>query len=90
MTKPKGGRGNRALYETVVVRVPKPVLETIDEICEAYRSGEVSPEQSPTKPVTSFDSIKDEVNEWRRSTKVGKDKLKNLLQLIYGGVEIDL
>ena len=44
MNKPKGGRGKRAPYETTVVRVPDPVLEQVEAICDAYRNGEVLPE----------------------------------------------
>jgi len=86
VNKPKGGRGKRAPYETTVVRVPDPVLEQVEAICDAYRNGEFLPEQ---KPVTDFEAIKDQIDEWRKSAKVGKEKLKNLLQLIYG-VDFDL
>ena len=86
MNKPKGGRGKRAPYETTVVRVPDPVLEQVEAICDAYRNGEFLPEQ---KPVTDFETIKDQIDEWRKSAKVGKEKLKNLLQLMYG-VDVDL
>lgn len=86
MSKPKGGRGKRAPYETTVVRVPDPVLEQVEAICDAYRNGEVLSEE---KPVTDFEAIRDQIDEWRKSAKVGKEKLKNLLQLIYG-VDVDL
>jgi len=86
VSKPKGGRGKRAPYETTVVRVPDPVLEQVEAICDAYRNGEVLSEE---KPVTDFEAIRDQIDEWRKSAKVGKEKLKNLLQLIYG-VDVDL
>jgi hypothetical protein len=86
VNKPKGGRGKRAPYETTVVRVPDPVLGQVEAICDAYRNGEVLPEQ---KPVTDFESIREQVDQWRKIAKVGKDKLQNLLQLIYG-VDITL
>lgn len=86
VNKPKGGRGKRAPYETTVVRVPNPVLEQVLTICDAYRENQ---QVTTEKPVTDFESIRQQVEVWRKQTKVGKDKLKNLLQLIYG-VEIDL
>lgn len=86
MSKPKGGRGKKAPYETTVVRVPDPVLDQVESICDAYRR---SQESSIPKPVTDFDSIRDQVNQWRKNAKVGKEKLQNLLQIIYG-VEIEL
>lgn len=86
VNKPKGGRGKKAPYETTVIRVPNPVLEQVEAICDAYRR---SQELSDYKPVTDFEAIREQVDQWRKTTKVGKDKLQNLLQLIYG-VEIDL
>lgn len=86
MSKPKGGRGKKAPYETTVVRVPDPVLEQVEAICDSYRNGEVA---SETKPVTDFEAIRAEIDEWRKQAKVGKEKLKNLLQLIYG-VDVEL
>lgn len=86
--KPVGGRGNKAPYSTKIVRVPEPVLERITAIIEAYREGsenEFSATASVTdKPVTAYSEIKDQVDRWRKETKVGKSKLENLLQLIYG------
>jgi hypothetical protein len=86
VSKPKGGRGKKAPYETTVVRVPDPVLEQVEAICDAYRNSQELPD---SKPVTAFEDIRQEVDEWRKSTKVGKEKLQNLLQLIYG-IDIDL
>jgi hypothetical protein len=88
MNKPIGGRGNKAPYGTKIVRVPEPVLERVREIVESYRDG-IDSEFSATaahdtKPVTGYDLIRDEVDEWRKSAKVGKDRLEKLLQLVYG------
>jgi hypothetical protein len=58
----------------------------VEDICDAYRDGTFDPEQ---KPVTDFSEIRDQVDAWRRATKVGKDKLQNLLRLIYG-VDVEL
>lgn len=86
MSKPKGGRGKKAPYETTVMRIPDPVVDLVEDICDAYRDGTFDPEH---KPVTDFSEIRDQVDAWRRATKVGKDKLQNLLRLIYG-VDVEL
>jgi CHASE3 domain sensor protein len=86
VSKPKGGRGKKAPYDTTVVRVPNPVLAEVEQIIDAYRNGGFTESKLL---VQSFDDIKDQVDQWRKSTKVGKEKLQNLLQLIYG-VEIEL
>jgi hypothetical protein len=75
VSKPKGGRGKKAPYDTTVVRVPDPVLAEVEQIIDAYRNGGFTESKLL---VQSFDEI-----------KVGKEKLQNLLQLIYG-VEIEL
>ena len=36
MNKPKGGRGLRQSYETKVVRIPMPLVETINELVEKF------------------------------------------------------
>jgi hypothetical protein len=86
VSKPKGGRGKKAPYETTVMRIPDPVVDLVEDICDAYRDGTFDPEQ---KPVTDFSEIRDQINEWRKQAKVGKEKLQNLLQIIYG-VDVEL
>jgi hypothetical protein len=89
MTKPVGGRGIKAPYQTRVVRVPEPVVEQIQAIIDAYRVGGEEATDKPVtgynKPVTGYELIRDEIDEWRKSAKVGKERLEKLLQLIYGG-----
>jgi hypothetical protein len=81
MTKPTGGRGIKAPYATKIIRVPEPCVEQVTAIIEAFREGDSTQVE---KPVTGYESIRDDIDEWRKSSKVGKAKLENLLQLIYG------
>jgi len=37
MSKPVGGRGKKAPYETVVVRVPLPLLDEVNILINNYR-----------------------------------------------------
>lgn len=37
MTKPLGGRGKRAPYNTVMVRVPEPIKARVEKLIEEYR-----------------------------------------------------
>ena len=37
MAKPLGGRGKRAPYETVMVRVPEPIKADVETLIAAYR-----------------------------------------------------
>lgn len=38
MSKPVGGRGRKAPYETVLIRVPKPIKEQVERLSDSYRS----------------------------------------------------
>ena len=57
----KGGRGKKAPYKTVVIRVPEPLADTVNELIEDYReTGEVTlnkPVTSLEKPVTSLGEV---------------------------------
>ena len=39
MSKPVGGRGKKAPYQTAVVRVPVELIPLIERLCEVYRDG---------------------------------------------------
>lgn len=52
MIKPKGGRGQKAPYETAQVRVPVPIKSEVERLIDSYRasvlneSHETSPDNS--------------------------------------------
>ena len=37
MNKPVGGRGKKAPYNTVVIRVPEPLVEKVEKLIDWYR-----------------------------------------------------
>ena len=39
MSKPVGGRGHKAPYQTMTIRIPIDVKEQVEEIVERFRSG---------------------------------------------------
>jgi hypothetical protein len=86
MNMPKGGRGVKAPYETVVIRVPKPIESDILEIIQSYRDGS-------QKPVTS-NLDKDKMIELAKSIlsekKSAKISLTKLLQVLLEDKEINL
>jgi len=50
MNKPKGGRGQKAPYETKLMRVPVPLEDQINKLAEMYRNHlEANPEADPNK-----------------------------------------
>jgi hypothetical protein len=46
MSKPTGGRGNKAPYETRVLRVPVPILDSVNALIEHYRNSALQDDSS--------------------------------------------
>ena len=51
MTRPLGGRGLRQSYETKVIRVPMPLVETINDLVEKFYTS-YNPENPDTELLT--------------------------------------
>ena len=41
MSKPVGGRGHKAPYQTMTIRIPIDVKQQVEEIVERFRSGDL-------------------------------------------------
>jgi len=52
MSKPKGGRGKRAEYETEMIRIPKPIREKVLQLKQDFYDGRLES--------TDENSLKDE------------------------------
>lgn len=57
MVKPVGGRGKKAPYETVAVRVPVPLLETVSALIEQYRQSVLDPDSATNSTVENEDCL---------------------------------
>jgi hypothetical protein len=85
MTKPKGGRGYKAPYETVVMRVPKPLEERIEKQIEDYRSQVIEGVQlEDQKSLPSLDFAVLQAKEVLKQKKGARDSIEKLLQVLYG------
>lgn len=98
MVKPLGGRGKKAPYETIQMRVPLPIKSQVEQLIEQYRnqvleeSSSSSEQAEPVeKPVDRFSELEIFVQEVLSDPKVtrsGKDRgavkrgLETLLMLI--------
>jgi len=92
MVKPAGGRGKKAPYETITLRVPIPLREEIEKQVDAYREfvvNGINPE--PVKPeggILSSPSREEVINQAKeilKQKKSAKQSLEKLLQVLYGG-----
>jgi hypothetical protein len=85
MNKPKGGRGYKAPYETVVMRVPKPLEEQIEKQVEDYRKQVIEGvESKEPENLPSLDSAVLKAKEILKQKKGARDSVEKLLQVLYG------
>jgi hypothetical protein len=78
-SKPVGGRGKKAGYETKLMRVPLPVVPAIEKIVDDFRDGS----ENQTKQL-SFDEALQAAKKIMKKKKSARQSLINLLQDIYG------
>lgn len=99
MTKPLGGRGKKAPYETAVIRVPVPLVPKVEKLIDDYRNLTINGEKSesdkyPKLPVAStlttyseaLEEAKKILTANTKSKRSTADCVAKLLQVLYGGV----
>lgn len=86
MVKPKGGRGQKAPYETTHMRVPVPIKEGVEELIEQYRESLLSEavKRSPNNPLTSLDEAIEQARDIMKHKKSARQSMAKLLSVIYG------
>jgi predicted RNase H-like nuclease (RuvC/YqgF family) len=60
MTKPTGGRGNKAPYESTHVRVPIPIKKEVQALIDEFRDGQF---KQAVKPLTALEENDDDEDE---------------------------
>lgn len=94
MTRPKGGRGKKAPYETEVIRVPVPILPQVEQMIDDYRllaiKGEISefqkhPEIAAAVTPVSYSEAVQHAKKIVRYKRSAAESLAKLLQVLYGG-----
>lgn len=82
---PKGGRGIKAPYETVVIRVPKPIESDVLELIANFRQGK-------SKPVTALedDAMFELAKSVLKEKKSARESIKKLLQVLLNRKDINL
>ena len=81
MSKPVGGRGNKAPYETTHVRVPMPIKPEIERLIEEFREGRT---QQQENSLTSLENAIEAAKELLKQKKSARVSLEKLLTAIYG------
>jgi len=96
MTKPKGGRGKKAPYETTHVRIPKDIKPLIDNLSDKYRAmvemdenismQKLSPQVELDKEAATV--LAKKILRSKKGNK--KQQFEKLLTSIYGDDDITL
>lgn len=81
MSKPVGGRGNKAPYETTHVRVPVPIKSEVERLIEEFREGK---SQHQENSLTSLEDALVTARDILRQKKSARVSLEKLLTAIYG------
>jgi hypothetical protein len=93
MNMPVGGRGKKAPYKTVVVRVPEPIAETVEQLANNYRDAVINGQSTDEfiKVMTDDECYRNslrkddviaamtDVLRMKKGTKVSFDKLLQVL-----------
>jgi hypothetical protein len=95
MNKPVGGRGHKAPYKTIVIRVPEPIAASVqrfvditrekllkDEFVEGTSIQGEFPELRYSK--LNYAEAVEEMNKIVKQRKSAKISMQKLLQVLYG------
>jgi hypothetical protein len=82
MNIPKGGRGKRAPYETTTIRVPVPLLETIETQVNQYREFAVNGTPPAMSSIVVHDDAIACAKEILKQKKSARHSLEKLLQVL--------
>jgi hypothetical protein len=84
MSKPVGGRGHKAPYQTMTVRIPIDVKEQVEEIVERFRSGDLEVEVVETDRIDNsiISQITTIIERYKTIAKSSRDwtKCNQLIQ----------
>jgi hypothetical protein len=85
MSKPIGGRGKKAPYETTHMRVPVTLKPQIESIIEIYRLSVIDGIESHSPDLLSLKDAIELSKKLLRSKTAKTDTIVKLLTGIYGG-----
>ena len=84
MDKPKGGRGKKAPYNSVTVRVPEDLKETVETLVDDYRHGRRGLTEIKSSAIPSIDDIKLLSKQLLKGRATRKEIVIKLVMGIYG------
>ena len=88
MNRPKGGRGRKMPYQSMVIRIPEPCWKQVDDFCMHYRQ-HMKLSGFPNLEAIKLDAIAEIIEGYKKQSKLGGDwtKCNELIQAIQGRLE---
>jgi hypothetical protein len=82
MSKPVGGRGHKAPYQTMTIRIPIDVKEQVEEIVERFRSGNLELTQTDNSDNNRISQLTAIIERYKKISKPSRDwtKCNQLIQ----------
>jgi hypothetical protein len=82
MSKPVGGRGHKAPYQTMTVRIPIDVKEQVEEIVERFRSGDLELAKTDDSDHNRISQLTTIIEQYKAAAKSSRDwtKCNQLIQ----------
>lgn len=91
MNKYKGGRGKKAPYSSKAVRVPEPILGTLERMLDNFYAGKTElPEVYILDSAVAVQQAKEILEQNKVSKRSTKICLEKLVQVIYSDSSIRL
>ena len=84
MNKPKGGRGKKAPYNSLTVRIPEDLKDRVESLVEDYRQFILDGIQSTDNDIPTIDEIKELSKQLLKGRTTRKDIVVKLVTSIYG------
>jgi hypothetical protein len=84
MNKPKGGRGKKVPYNSVTVRVPEDLKDTIDRLVSEYRQFILEGIETKNNDIPSIDETKELIKKLLKAKSSKIDTIIKLVMSIYG------
>ncbi len=82
MPKPVGGRGHKAPYQTMTIRIPIDVKEQVEEIVERFRSDNLESTQTDHSDLNRISQLTAIIERYQELSKPSRDwtKCNQLIQ----------
>jgi hypothetical protein len=82
MSKPVGGRGHKAPYQTITIRIPIDVKEQVEEIVERFRDSDLESTQTDNSDNNRISQLTTIIERYKTAAKSSRDwtKCNQLIQ----------